>query len=211
VATSRTCLAWAGVSVSLLSWAVVAGAETGAAAEKLSCTGAEIVSAGGCRLRDGGQGIEFLLSATSGSSINTLQIAPAGLSIDSRPVTIEIDGSATGADIADLDGNGWPEVYVYVTSAGSGSYGSLVAYAVNNGKSMSPVYLPPVAENPSSARVYSGHDTFAVEGNRLQRRFPLYRPGDTNAAPGGGIRLLQYRLEPGEASWQLVPDQVVDE
>ncbi len=42
------------------------------------------------------------------------------------------------------------------------------------------------------------------------RRFPVYREGDTNAAPSGGTRQLQYRLEPGEAGWLLVPDKVVE-
>ena len=43
----------------------------------------------------------------------------------------EADGTITGMEIDDMDANGFPEIYVYVTSAGSGSYGSLIAYASN--------------------------------------------------------------------------------
>ena len=44
----------------------------------------------------------------------------------------------------------------------------------------------------------------------LGRRFPIYRETDTNAAPTGGTRQVQYRLVPGEATWLLKVDQVVE-
>jgi hypothetical protein len=55
-----------------------------------------------------------------------------------------------------------------------------------------------------------GHDEFAVVENVLARRFPVYRPGDTNAKPTGGVRQLQYKLVPGEAGWLLKLDRKVD-
>jgi hypothetical protein len=112
--------------------------------------------------------------------------------------------------LADLDGDSWPEIYVYVSSAGSGSYGSLVAYAVNNGKSISPIYLPPLEQTEEALPGYMGHDEFAVVENRLVRRFPVYNDGDTNANPTGGTRQVQYRLIKGEAGWVLRPDRLVD-
>jgi hypothetical protein len=48
-----------------------------------------------------------------------------------------------------------------------------------------------------------GHDEFAVAGNALTRRFPVYRDTDTNAQPTGGARELRYKLVPGEAGWIL--------
>jgi hypothetical protein len=154
------------------------------------------------------QGISFRVTCANNSSLNTLIIQPDGLALDNRAMEVEADGTVIGAELADLDSNGSPEVYVYVSSAGSGSYGSLVAYAVNTGKSLSSIYLPEV--DAEAADGYMGHDEFAVVESSLVRRFPLYRPGDTNATPGGGTRQLQYSLHPGEASWQLRLDRVVD-
>ena len=48
-----------------------------------------------------------------------------------------------------------------------------------------------------------GHDEFAVIENSFARRFPVYNEGDANCCPKGGIRQLQYKLVPGEATWQL--------
>ena len=90
--------------------------------------------------------------------------------------------------MADLNGDGSPELYVYVASAGSGSYGSLVAYSANRRKSLSEIYLPPITDHATAAQGYLGHDQFAVVEGTLVRRFPVYKPGDSNAAPSGGSR-----------------------
>ena len=170
--------------------------------------GEELTASGQCELSYGA--ISFMVQASANSSINQLRIQPAGLTVDNSALNAELDGTAYRAELADLDANGWPELYVYVSSAGSGSYGSLVAYAVNNGKSVSPIYLPPMELSPEALEGYMGHDEFAVVENRLVRRFPIYHEGDTNAAPSGGTRQLQYRLEAGEAGWVLQVDRVVE-
>jgi len=155
-------------------------------------------------------GITFRVTSPNSGSINEVTITPSGLEIDNSPVTVEVDGTVTGAEVADLNFDGSPEIYVYATSAGSGSYGSLIAYGTNNRKSMSPIYLPPVVDHPEASKGYMGHDEFAVVELGLVQRFPIYREGDTNAEPTGGTRQVQYKLEAGEAGWVLRPDRVVE-
>ena len=156
------------------------------------------------------QGITFHVTCPNASSINEVTIVPAGLAIDNSPITHGVEGTVVGAEVADLDANGSPEIYVYVSSAGSGSYGSLLAYAVNNGKSLSEIYLPPLELDAEVSAGYMGHDEFSVLEGRLGRRFPIYGGGDTNAEPTGGTRQLQYRLEAGEAGWVLRLDTRMD-
>jgi hypothetical protein len=156
------------------------------------------------------QGITFRVTSANDSSINRLEIVPRGLEIRNATVTREINGVVTGAEVADLNVDGSPEIYVYVASAGSGSYGSLVAYAANNRKSLSEIYLPPVADDRKLATGYMGHDEFAVVENTFVQRFPLYAAGDTNAKPTGKMRQLQYKLRQGEAGWVLRLDRVVE-
>jgi len=156
------------------------------------------------------QGIRFHVISANEGSINTLHIVPAGLEIDNSPIERTINGTVTNAEVADLNADGSPEIYVYVTSVGSGSYGSLVAYSANRRKSLSEIYLPPLTEDKVVSKGYMGHDEFAVVKDVLIRRFPVYRATDTNARPTGGIRELQYKLIPGEAGWLLKLDRVVE-
>lgn len=155
-------------------------------------------------------GITFHVVATGDGSIGSVTITPSGLEGDNSPITRETDGRVVTAEVGDLDVDNSPEVYVYTQSAGSGSYGGLIAYAANNRKSLSEIYLPPVAENPEASKGYMGHDEFAVVENTLVQRFPVYKEGDTNAAPTGGTRQLQYKLAPGEAGWVLRVDKIVE-
>ena len=148
-------------------------------------------------------GITFRVSAPNDSSAGTVTIVPSGLTVTNDTIIQEIDGTVIGAEIADLDVNGWPELYVFTQSAGSGSYGSVLGQAVNNGKSLSAIFLPDIAEDAKLAEGYMGHDEFAIVENSLARRFPIYAPGDTNAAPSGKMRQVSYGLVAGEAGWLL--------
>lgn len=159
----------------------------------------------------GMRGIRFHVTSPNEGSTPKLTIAPSGLTKDSRPVTREVDGTIVGTEVADLDGNGWPEVYVFTASAGSGSYGSVVGYAVNSGKSMSEVFLNELDPASAAARGYMGHDDFRIAGNRLVRTFPVYREGDTNCCPTGGRRTIEYDIVAGEAAWILRPVGTTDQ
>ncbi|MFM7084672.1 MAG: PliI family lysozyme inhibitor of I-type lysozyme, partial [Hyphomicrobium sp.] len=145
--------------------------------------------------------IRFTVEATNKGSINQLTITPAGLTISNEIISRQIDGTVTGVRVLDIDNNGFPEVYVWFNSAGSGSYGDLIAYAVNKGKSMTEVYFPPLQDNPENTRGYMGHDEFEIVEASLVRRFPLYKEGDSNSKPSGKMRQLQYKLVQGEAGW----------
>jgi hypothetical protein len=155
------------------------------------------------------QGVTFAVSCANDSSLNEVTIVPAGLEEDNEVAKVEADGVVTGAEVADLNADGSPEVYVYVQSAGSGGYGSVIGYGANRKKSMSPIYLEELAEGSEHLAGYMGHDEYAVVESTLVRRFPIYKEGDSNAEPTGGMRQIQYKLKAGEAGWLLKVDKVV--
>jgi len=156
------------------------------------------------------QGISFHVKATNEGSLNTLTITPSGLSGGNEVMKQEIDGSVTGAEVADINADGFPEVYVYVTSAGSGSYGSLVAYASNKNRSITPIFLPELSDDKKLSEGYMGHDVFTIMENRFARRFPVYLKDDPNCCPKGGTRQIEYELAAGEAGWILKVNNSTD-
>ena len=85
------------------------------------------------------QGVTFEVESPNEASINRVTIRAATPEGPLPTVEAEADGTLTGVDISDFDANGYPEIYVFVTSAGSGSYGSLIAYTSNRNKSLSPI------------------------------------------------------------------------
>lgn len=180
-------------------------APTGKAAKtsksaKASKTGGPQPAAGGYAKELSLQGITFRVSCPNEGSVNQVTVVPSGLLGKNTAVVAEVDGSVRGAEVADLNGDGSPEIYVYTQSAGSGSYGSVIGYAANKKKSLSRVTFPELGDNAKASAGYTGHDEFAVVEDRLMRRFKI--------AGGGTTRQIQYRLEAGEAGWILRVDQI---
>ena len=63
-----------------------------------------------------------------------LIIKPKNLAIVNRKEVHDIVGyTVNDVQIADLNDDGYPEVLVYLTNDGSGSYGNLIGYSSNNG------------------------------------------------------------------------------
>ncbi|WP_425659575.1 PliI family lysozyme inhibitor of I-type lysozyme [Tenacibaculum ascidiaceicola] len=146
------------------------------------------------------QGIGFNISTKKNGMDTELTVAPYGLEIDNSAITQNIDGSVVDAEIEDLNSDGFPEVVIYTRSDGSGSYGNVIGYSVNNGKSVSQIYFPPITENKKLSEGYMGHDKFTIVETTLSQRFPIYTKEDSNANPTGGIRQINYKLVDGEAS-----------
>ena len=154
------------------------------------------------------QNISFDIKTSGEGSISQLSIQPKGLEIDNQKIVLEIDGQVVNAEIEDLNSDGFPEILIYTISAGSGSYGNVIGYSVNNGKSISQIYFPELFETKEAGIGYMGHDEFAIVETSLVRRFPIYRDGDTNNNPTGGTRQIQYKLKDGEASRLFIIDKI---
>ena len=143
-----------------------------AATGKASKT-AQASKTGGAQAATGGyakelslQGITFKVSCPNEGSVNQVTVVPSGLLGKNTAVVAEVDGSVMGAEVADLNGDGSPEIYVFTQSAGSGSYGSVIGYAANKKTSLSQVTFPELGDNAKASAGYAGHDEFAVVEDR---------------------------------------------
>ena len=145
--------------------------------------------------------VQFQIYGQKLSSLDTITIIPSGFEIINDTITIPIDGHLTAAFIGDINQDDYPEFYLVATSAGSGSYATLFAYASYRNKSYGPIYIPGL----DSALLigYMGHDQYEIRDNKLLRKFPIYLPGDMNAQPTGGERVIEFDLIKGEASYIL--------
>ncbi|HEY5772243.1 MAG TPA: PliI family lysozyme inhibitor of I-type lysozyme [Chitinophagaceae bacterium] len=154
--------------------------------------------------------ISFDITTKGSGSLRQLNIQPKGFEETNKNFELEIEGKATDAQVADLNSDGFPELLIFTQSAGSGSYGNVIAFSSNGAKSMSQIYFPPANENPKLNKGYMGHDTFLINEATLVQEFPIYKEGDPNSDPTGGIRRIQYKLIDGEASRKFVADKISD-
>jgi hypothetical protein len=155
-------------------------------------------------------GIGFQVSSPNKNTWNTVRIVPSGLQIDNTPIEMDVAGQVIGAEVADLNVDRSPELYVYVRGPAPEQRGTLVAVSANNRKSLGLVNLPELAEHRGASAGYRGHDDMAVVEGRFVRRFPLYGKDGDPSKPTGRTRQLQYKLAKGEASWVLKLDRMIE-
>ena len=151
----------------------------------------------------------FIVKAKGRGSLQQLSIQPAGLSIDNHPIIVDAEPVA-GAEVGDFNMDGFPELLIFTQSAGSGSYGKVLAYSVNNGKSLSQVTFLTTNQNPHINNGYRGHDRFTVVNNQLVQTFPIFEKGDVNSIRKGKNRVVTYKLRDGEASRIFEVDKVTE-
>lgn len=155
-------------------------------------------------------GISFHVASANTAAGNSVAIQPSGLKIDNAQIVWPVEGTVVRTEAADINADGSPEIYVYTVEPGDDRRGSLIAFSANNRKSLSQIAVPALEDDPANAKGYRGGDEFAVVEGIVARRFPIFPEDKTRAEPTGKMRQIQYKLVPGEASWVLKVDRVVE-
>ncbi len=145
----------------------------------------------------------FTVTAADSGRVRDVQVKAYRGALLLTNFRVRVDGAVVGAEVADLDNNRLPELYVYSTSDGSGSFGRVYAWQ----------FLPErkaditlVNWRTPSIKGYMGHDSVWVEQSILCRRFPIYASGDANAEPSGGYQMMRYKLQASGTGFALIAD-----
>lgn len=144
------------------------------------------------------QSITFTITASNEKPTNSVTLKTEGLEISNEPQMIEIASGFIGAETEDLNSDGSPEVILFFTSNDSLPEEFAIGFSVNNLKSISRIFIPPLTDAQKSG--YQGGVEMAVIETKLVRRFPLYEQQEENWVKTGKFRQLQYVLKDGEAS-----------
>jgi hypothetical protein len=141
----------------------------------------------------------FVLQTTGEGTRRQLEMRVEKAGKELATNTQAIEGTVSDAVTTNLNDDKFPELLVFVTDAGSGSYGQLIGYEfLNQGRRT--LTLPELSG--PAAQGYQGHDTFKVEGQQVVRSFPIYLDADPNCCPTGGQRTVHYKLPAGSSVFQ---------
>lgn len=160
-------------------------------------------------------GKEFIVQMdySKGASICKVKVVTRGFIIANTEHEFGDIDPVSDIFLADLDDNGFEEIYIVTTSAGSGSYSTIYGVASNSDKSTSVIYVREISEvGKQKAQMFEGfmgHNSFTIEKGTLINTFSVYKEEDSNARPTGGIRKIEYELIASEAGWILEPQIIV--
>jgi len=139
----------------------------------------------------------FSINAKKQDTVYQVTITPKGLELINRPESFLVNGPIINSEIIDLNKDGSPEILIY--SVDNDKYTRVHGFSVNNKKSMSRIYFPPIENDKSLLSGYNGYDKFTIEDTNLIQNFPVYEEHNLNT-PTGLTRKITYKLIDGESS-----------
>jgi len=157
------------------------------------------------------QNVGFNISVTREKNTNLLTIFTFGLEVKEYNETLNISNEKViNAEVEDFDMDGSPELFIYTESLSKEKYGNVYAFSVNNKKSMSPIYFEKTLTNNKINQGYKGNDTFTLIEQTLGQRFPIYKQGNEENKPSGGIRQVLYKLVKESSAKKLVIKKITE-
>ena len=153
-------------------------------------------------------GKTFIVSEEKTSaSISNISVITEGFTEVNDTIYLEESDPISKVSTTDLNKDGFDEIFIITESAGSGSYATIYGFSSNRDKSVSSIIIPEISQSDLAEGAvfngYMGHDSIYVSKNKLFRKFPIYKEGDENCCPSGGVKKIQYVLKPGENYWRL--------
>jgi len=140
-----------------------------------------------------------VFSNNKSEELNTVTISPLGFEKEAREVTVQVKGRVNRSEVDDLNGDGFPDLVIYVINPGGKAKSTVFAIASESNQGFKPIYFPDVYDDQKLRVGYQGYDQYSLMEGMLMRRFPLYNATDTaNIVPTGMIRQVQYRVMNGE-------------
>ena len=149
----------------------------------------------------------LVLETETEGSLADIRIIPQGFPNTADTIFLQGVDPVSQMFTGDLNQDGFEELYLITTAAGSGSYATIYGCASNKDLSATSIYVPDLNESDLAPggkfEGYMGHDSIYLKDNTIFRKFPVYKEGDANCCPTGGDRTLGYALRQGEASCVL--------
>lgn len=128
-------------------------------------------------------------------------------STSSDTIKLQDADPITSMLVNDLDQDGYDELYIVTTSAGSGSLGNVIAVHMEQGQRLTRINFTDSYLDDKRFQGHMGKDRYSIDSvnHLLLRTFPVYKEGDPNANPTGGERTISYRLTKTGEVLELVP------
>jgi hypothetical protein len=129
---------------------------------------------------------------------NELSVRPVGFDNAAREQDFMLRGRVAKAEIDDLNGDGYPDLVLYVYTDSSAIYGTVYAFVSKENKSFNGCILPDPMMDGKINEGYKGHDQFSLMEGYLLDKFPIFKTGDDRDKPSGGTRVTLYQIVPDE-------------
>ncbi len=154
-------------------------------------------------------GVSFIISEDKISSrLSNISINGEGFEYAQELKLVETD-PLESVLLADLNKDGFKEIYLITRSVGSGSYGKIYGFSSYGDKSYGEIYVRDFNTfKEGIPEGYFGHNSIYILENQLVNTFPIYIEEDSIFKPTSEEASLYYELQAGESGFILEAKQI---
>jgi hypothetical protein len=124
---------------------------------------------------------------------NYVTINPVGFKNTARDLGFDIKGRIIKTEVDDLNGDGFPDLVMYVHQPGPKNAAAVIAISSIENESYEAIGFPDIVDDPKLRTGYQGKDQYFLMEGSLMRRFPLFT-ADSIPTPTGMYRQVQYKV-----------------
>jgi hypothetical protein len=143
----------------------------------------------------------FSVSAADSASVRQMTIKAYRGKLLLTNFKVQLNGTVTNAEVADLDKNGFPELYIYSTNENSLGRVHAWQFLTERKAAITPVNWPLATD-----KAYMGQDSLWIDRASLCRKYPAYQVVKGKKVATGGTHWVRYRLRPIGSSFALVAE-----
>ena len=133
---------------------------------------------------------------------NVLNIRPIGFKSESREASIELKARVFGAEIDDLNNDGFPDLIIFIEDAAGKK--SIFPICSQDNERIAPILFPDIYNDMELSKGYRGKDEYKLVEGVLFRKFPIFESDTTIKTPTNKVRQIMYRVVTGDqGSWRF--------
>lgn len=133
---------------------------------------------------------------------NSLRIKLIGFEDTKDELEIDLKGKVTGAEVDDLNKDGFPDLVVYVITDDIKRKGTVIAISSNENKGILPIYFPSITDSEKLKQGYDGNDTFKLINGVLSHKFSITNTSDSSEQYAIARQVL-YNVVKTENGWKF--------
>lgn len=141
-------------------------------------------------------------------TVSDYMISGTGFMNSSDTIKYSQKDPMTTAMLADLDKNGFEELYIITKTGDTEYFMNILGVASPDDKIFGEIVVQEITaadvEKNQKFAGYKGMDSIYFTGSNIIREFPVFKGGDKIGDPTGGRRKIIYTLKPAGDSYELV-------
>ncbi len=151
-----------------------------------------------------------VLCSNKSTTKNNLRITLIGFEEMTEDLNIEIKGKVYGAEIDDLNRDGFPDLIVYILMDEAKRKSSILSIASDENKRIMPISFPDILSNEKLKDGYDGNDSFRLLNGILTQKFSVKDTTNTNENPIIARQVLYNVVKTEKGNWKFQVQRIVD-